>query len=275
TCPNPSPPSGRAPIPLPLQDVPQSLSPFRTCPNPSPPSGRAPIPLPLQDVPQSLSPFLLSPIPPHPAPPGVTFENSQKCLPTLPHPEHGQRDEVVSGQPEAEGRGLRLTLPSLPSSHPLSPHPPPPPLSYSPPPLLLSYPPPPLSPSLPLPPSPSQNMVNVTRWFLEDLQLKEEDSVVVKMDIEGWLLEDLQLKEEDSVVVKMDIEGYEWEILQHWISNPRMAAIVDELFVEVHYHHPSMTEFMWTEEYFIHTREDATRLLTDLRKAGFYVHPWP
>ncbi|CAI5953333.1 unnamed protein product [Closterium sp. NIES-64] len=106
-------------------------------------------------------------------------------------------------------------------------------------------------------------MVNVTRWFLEDLRLKEEDSVLVKMDIEGheweilqhwlsnprmaaivdelfvenmvnvtrWFLEDLQLREE-SVVVKMDIEGYEWEILQHWLSNPRMAAIVDELFVE-------------------------------------------
>ncbi|CAI5995422.1 unnamed protein product, partial [Closterium sp. NIES-64] len=55
-----------------------------------------------------------------------------------------------------------------------------------------------------------KNMVNVTRWFLEDLQLKEGD----------------------SVVVKMDIEGHEWAILQHWLSNPRMAAIVDELFVE-------------------------------------------
>ncbi|CAI5510216.1 unnamed protein product [Closterium sp. Naga37s-1] len=49
-----------------------------------------------------------------------------------------------------------------------------------------------------------RNMVNVTRWFLEDLQLKEED----------------------SVVVKMDIEGHEWAILQHWLSNPRMAALL-------------------------------------------------
>ncbi|CAI7756012.1 unnamed protein product [Closterium sp. NIES-54] len=98
-----------------------------------------------------------------------------------------------------------------------------------------------------------RNMVNVTRWFLEDLKLKEED----------------------SVVVKMDIEGHEWAILQHWLSNPRMAAIVDELFVEVHYHHPTMTEFTWTAPKFNHTRQDTTRLLTDLRKAGFYVHPWP
>ncbi|CAI6005155.1 unnamed protein product [Closterium sp. NIES-65] len=59
-----------------------------------------------------------------------------------------------------------------------------------------------------------KNMVNVTRWFLEDLQLKEGD----------------------SVVVKMDIEGHEWAILQHWLSNPRMAAIVDELFVELPLH---------------------------------------
>ncbi|CAI5953332.1 unnamed protein product [Closterium sp. NIES-64] len=69
-------------------------------------------------------------------------------------------------------------------------------------------------------------------WFLEDVQLKEEDSTVNMVNVTRWFLEDLQLKEGDSVVVKMDIEGHEWAILQHWLSNPRMAAIVDELFVE-------------------------------------------
>ncbi|CAI5525119.1 unnamed protein product [Closterium sp. Naga37s-1] len=178
----------------------------------------------------------------------------------------------------------------------------------------LPTPSPPVSLLLPLvaapSPSPTQNMVNVTRRFLEDLKLKEEDSIIVEMGIEGhewailqhwlsnplrpspplftrlapspsqnmvnvtrWFLEDLKLKEEDSVVVKMDIEGHEWAILQHWLSNPRMAAIVDELFVEVHYHHPTMTEFSWTAPQFNHTRHDATGLLTELRKAGFYVHP--
>ncbi|CAI5941798.1 unnamed protein product [Closterium sp. NIES-65] len=219
------------------------LFPLSPLPTPSPPTPPSP-PLLLP----SPSPTLLPPSPP------LSLPSS----PPLPLPEHGERDQVVPGGPAVEGgglgrgedgyRGVRVGDTAALAVQPSPPR---------------------------LPPSPSQNMVNVTRWLLENLQLNEEDSVVVKIDIEGWLLEDLQLKEEDSVVVKMDIEGYEWEILQHWISNPCMAAIVDELFVEVHYHHPSMTEFMWTEEYFIHTRDDATRLLTDLRKAGFYVHPWP
>ncbi|CAI5957737.1 unnamed protein product [Closterium sp. NIES-65] len=191
----------------------------------------------------------------------------------------------------------------------------------------------PSSPHHPLFPPP-QNTVNVTRWLLDELQLTEEDSVVVKMDIEGaderdamavgraaadrgglgggedghrwggvgcmsvtpqypssphhppfpppqntvnvtrWLMDELQLTEEDSVVVKMDIEGAEWAVLHEWLAIPHMPAIVDELFVEVHYHHPSMEGLTWTDR-FNHTLDDTTQLLTDLRRAGFYVHPWP
>ncbi|CAI5510217.1 unnamed protein product [Closterium sp. Naga37s-1] len=198
--------------------------------------------------------------------------------------------QVLFGQAEAKGVAVNDS-PYLPSDS-LSPIPPPPPLSH-----LLHLPYPPFSHrlflSLPtLPPSFHHSQVNVTRWCLDDLQLKEEESVLRfplsplltpsspapsqnMVNVTRWFLDDLQLKEEDSVVVKMDIEGHEWAILQHWLSNPRMAAIVDELFVEVHYHHPSMTVFTWNEATFGHTREETTGLLTDLRKAGFYVHPWP
>ncbi|CAI5462369.1 unnamed protein product [Closterium sp. Yama58-4] len=100
--------------------------------------------------------------------------------------------------------------------------------------------------------NPEEHVVNVTRWLLEELQLTEED----------------------SVIIKMDIEGAEWAVLCEWLAIPRMPAIVDELFVEVHYHHPSMEGFTWTDR-FNHTRDDTTQLLTDLRRAGFYVHPWP
>ncbi|CAI7834560.1 unnamed protein product [Closterium sp. NIES-54] len=232
--------------------------------------------------------------------------NGSPCLPSscsfspIPPPASLSSDEVVLGGTAAEGR-RNSGSPDLISTCSLSPcsHP-----GYS----LPSYPSPRSSPSPlspPLTPSPAQNMVNVARMFLEGLQVKEEDSDLLfplsplptpsppvslllppvaapspspaqnMVNVTRWFLEDLKLKEEDSVVVKMDIEGHEWAILQHWLSNPRMAAIVDELFVEVHYHHPTMTEFTWTAPKFNHTRQDTTRLLTDLRKAGFYVHPWP
>ncbi|CAI5976957.1 unnamed protein product [Closterium sp. NIES-64] len=130
------------------------------------------------------------------------------------------------------------------------------------------------------------NTMNVTRWLLDELQLTEEDTVMVKMDIEGaewasmvnvtrWLLDELQLTEDDTVIVKMDIEGAEWAVLHGWLAIPHMPAIVDELFVEVHYHHPSMHAFTWTPDKFNRTLDETTRLLTDLRRAGFYVHPWP
>ncbi|CAI7836777.1 unnamed protein product [Closterium sp. NIES-53] len=142
-----------------------------------------------------------------------------------------------------------------------------------------------LLPSNPLPPSLPQNTVNVMRWLLDELQLTEEDTVIVKMDIEGvewantvnvtrWLLDELHLTEEDTVIVKMDIEGAEWAVLHEWLAIPCMPAIVDELFVEVHYHHPSMEGLTWTDR-FNHTLDDTTQLLTDLRRAEFYVHPWP
>ncbi|CAI5507322.1 unnamed protein product [Closterium sp. Naga37s-1] len=94
------------------------------------------------------------------------------------------------------------------------------------------------------------------------------------VNVTRWLLDELQLTEDDTVIVKMDIEGAEWAVLHEWLAIPHMPAIVDELFVEVHYHHPSMEGLTWTDR-FNHTLDDTTQLLTDLRRVGFYVHPWP
>ena len=52
-----------------------------------------------------------------------------------------------------------------------------------------------------------------------------------------------------------------------------MPRIVDELFVEVHYAHKTMTNYNWMR--FQHTREEAVDLLQALRRKGFYVHTWP
>ncbi|CAI5507315.1 unnamed protein product [Closterium sp. Naga37s-1] len=113
--------------------------------------------------------------------------------------------------------------------------------------------------------------VHPYNFFISSQDNQEENTV----NVTRWLLDELQLTEDDTVIVKMDIEGAEWAVLHEWLAIPRMRAIVDELFVEVHYHHPSMEAFTWTPDKFNRTLDETTRLLTDLRRAGFYVHPWP
>lgn len=93
------------------------------------------------------------------------------------------------------------------------------------------------------------------------------------INITRWIKEDLKLTKDDAVVVKMDIEGAEWPILQRWLLDPEMAEIIDELFVEVHYHHNSMLDFHWG--LFSHSREEALRLMASLRAKGFFIHAWP
>lgn len=50
---------------------------------------------------------------------------------------------------------------------------------------------------------------------------------------------------------------------------------MDELFVEVHYHHDSMHYFHWRPDHFGRTRDEAANIFNRLRIAGFYAHPWP
>ena len=60
-----------------------------------------------------------------------------------------------------------------------------------------------------------------------------------------------------------------------WLKDSEMPLIVDEIFVEMHYHHVTMTKYHWTPTRFNHSRADATEFFNRLRAAGFFVHPWP
>jgi len=60
--------------------------------------------------------------------------------------------------------------------------------------------------------------------------------------------------------------GAEWE------KDPDLPRIVDELFIEVHYGHPSMRTFGWTYK---QSRDEADQVLLRLRKKSYYVHAWP
>ena len=44
----------------------------------------------------------------------------------------------------------------------------------------------------------------------------------------------------------MDIEGAEWQVLKH-LEDSGVLDLVDELLVEMHYHHPVMAGFGWNQ----------------------------
>lgn len=112
--------------------------------------------------------------------------------------------------------------------------------------------------------------ISIYNKFVSD----RDDEPNREVNITRFIKEELKLKAEDTVVVKMDIEGSEWPILRRWMEDPDMAGIVDELFVEVHYDHQSMWGYHWAR-FAPTTREEAKTLLAELRWHGFFAHPWP
>lgn len=118
------------------------------------------------------------------------------------------------------------------------------------------------------------------QWMLDRISIynkfvsDRDDEPNREVNITRFIKEELKLKAEDTVVVKMDIEGSEWPILRRWMEDPDMAGIVDELFVEVHYDHQSMWGYHWAR-FAPTTREEAKTLLAELRWHGFFAHPWP
>eukprot|EP00250_Pteridium_aquilinum_P015430 c22573_g1_i2 orf=318-1517(+) len=120
----------------------------------------------------------------------------------------------------------------------------------------------------------------IPQWMLERVHIyyklasHEDDERRGKVNITRFIKEELKLKREDAVVVKIDIEGSEWPLLKAWLEDPDMPSIVDELFLEAHYAHPSMSAFGW-DSFSPITRQDAKHMLGDLRWKGFYAHAWP
>lgn len=120
----------------------------------------------------------------------------------------------------------------------------------------------------------------IPTWMIERMKLYNvfvsdgDDVGKNALNITRFIKEELGLTAEDTVVVKMDIEGSEWDILNRWTQDPEMADIVDELFVEIHYSDFSMGGFGWFQ-FKDHTREQAVHLLAGLRAKGFFAHAWP
>eukprot|EP00271_Cylindrocystis_brebissonii_P021002 TRINITY_DN7314_c0_g1_i1.p1 TRINITY_DN7314_c0_g1~~TRINITY_DN7314_c0_g1_i1.p1 ORF type:complete len:338 (-),score=54.19 TRINITY_DN7314_c0_g1_i1:1410-2423(-) len=128
-------------------------------------------------------------------------------------------------------------------------------------------------------PLPNWMLRRITRYTAfvaeRDGSVRFRGKKVPMVNITRFIKEEARLTAEDAVIVKMDIEGTEWPILQEWIEDEEMASIIDEIFVEVHYHHASMAKFGWDKQTYPHSREEALQLLITLRKKGYFVHPWP
>eukprot|EP00897_Mesotaenium_endlicherianum_P007331 jgi/Mesen1/6626/ME000034S06092 len=119
----------------------------------------------------------------------------------------------------------------------------------------------------------------VPPWILQRITLHQnfvgtrDDLSQGTINITRFMKEELRLKREDTVIVKMDIEEEEWNIMPLWLQDDEMLGLLDEFFVEIHYHHPSMTKFGWMN--FRHSREEALQLLRNFRDKGVYAHFWP
>lgn len=121
---------------------------------------------------------------------------------------------------------------------------------------------------------------NLPQWVLDRITLYNkfvadaDDEAQGAINITRFIKEELKLRPYDTVVVKMDIEAAEWPILKRWMNDPEMVAIVDELFVEIHYADITMRRFDW-DTFRPRTREEATLLLAELRWRGIFAHFWP
>jgi hypothetical protein len=61
----------------------------------------------------------------------------------------------------------------------------------------------------------------------------------------------------------------EWGFLFSLMSNPHIASLVDELYIELHFHFPSL---YWKH---YHSNWEALDALRYLRSQGAIVHSWP
>ena len=82
---------------------------------------------------------------------------------------------------------------------------------------------------------------------------------------------------EDFVVLKFDVDPnrfaqgptMEWGFLFALYNNPQVAHLVDELYIELHFHYPQLSWWHY------HSNWEALDAIRYLRKQGIVVHAWP
>jgi len=86
---------------------------------------------------------------------------------------------------------------------------------------------------------------------------------VAALDFVAFL--EARVREEDYVVVKMDIEGAEFKVVPHLIATGA-TRLIDEFFLESKANNESFAAGK--------TNDDALQLIRDMRAAGVYSHRW-
>ena len=98
-------------------------------------------------------------------------------------------------------------------------------------------------------------------------------SVVAALDSDA----PASLVADDFVALKFDVDNdfslgptMEWGFLADLLRSPKALALVDELFVELHFYAPSLR---WV--HLTHSMKQAFDVLRQLRACGLPVHAWP
>ena len=117
--------------------------------------------------------------------------------------------------------------------------------------------------------------------FFQEVGIREDDFVVMKMDVEGLefdlierMISDGSYKLVDEVRYDMYNRTFNSTTIFSFVSENRQPFLFFiQLFVEIHYTHPEMS--LWGWDMFSHSLSDAQALFTKARDAGMYIHPWP
>lgn len=81
----------------------------------------------------------------------------------------------------------------------------------------------------------------------------------------------------DSCVVKFDVDrdgsrdSFEWGFLYSLIASETTLALVDELYIELHFRYPRLGWVKMTK----HSMQQALDMMRELRRCGLAVHAWP
>ena len=94
------------------------------------------------------------------------------------------------------------------------------------------------------------------------------------MNVLSWLSH--TVAPDDFVVLKLDIDHSptELSIMHALAEDPRLLALVDELWFEYHFQFDQGVEFGWKKTHFNRTVDDALRLMHTLRARGVRAHFW-
>ena len=117
--------------------------------------------------------------------------------------------------------------------------------------------------------------------FLADLLRRPEalalvDELFVELHFYGpslrWVHLTHSMKQAFDVDVDNDSLGptMEWGFLADLLRRPEALALVDELFIELHFFAPSLN---WV--HLTHSMKQAFDVLRELRACGLPVHAWP